>query len=454
MTDISAQAADTESRMALADRQAAAYNVLAKTYGVALAGDPDTALKAQTFQQNEITNPLAVQQKQADLTGKNIENTGSQATNDYNALARPTILQGQKDTNAQTEQATQFAAQDQPGKIAQQKAQLASTNAEAGNASASAAATRYKTASSMSAEETSAASAMANQLLQVQRDGGDVEAAFNEMAPRIEAMPGVNKAHIESMRANLAHPDFLTNLSGQLGQLTVAQKGMVKLPFGDGSGYAMVPAASVPKAGPGVQSYVDPKTGQVSQRTIQQAQSPQALAIAKADLGQMDLQYDRTDKVLDTAISQVSGASTGFGAETIGRLPASQTKALEASIQAAKSNIALLTANLSRQGSKTGASAVPVRNMAEFKAYQDALGAVDIKASATVVRQQLDAVKTNLQALRGAVHDKFKATYGDAVSATSKPAAPQQSGGVQAGQTATGPNGQKIVFRNGQWAQQ
>ena len=195
---------------------------------------------------------------------------------------------------------------------------------------------------------------MANQLLAVRNSGGDVNAAFEEMAPRIEAMPGVEKSHIEGMRANVGRPGFLENLAGQLGNTTLAQKGMVKLPNSDGSGYSFVPSSSVPKAAPGVQSYFDVKTRQVGQRTVQQTQSPQAINIAKADLGQMDLQYDRTAKVIDKAIGQVSNASAGFGAETIGRLPASQTKALQASIDAAKGNIALLTANLARQGNKNG----------------------------------------------------------------------------------------------------
>lgn len=419
MADISAQSADLESRMTQADRQAAAYNVLSKTYGVDLAGDPDTALKAQTYTQNTLTNPLAVQQKQADLTGTSITNAGNQATNDYNTLSRPTILQGLQDKNAQTEQDTQFAAQNQPGKLKQQTAQTSATNAEAGASSAQAAQTRYSTASSMSAEETNASLGMANQLLQVRNSGGDVQAAFDEMAPRVEALPGVNKGHIESLRNVIGNPGVLENLAGQLGNMTVAQKGMVKLPLSDGSGYRLVPAASVPKAAPGVQSFVDPKTGQVGQRTVQQAQSPQAVAIAKADLGQMDLQYGRTNDVINKAISQVNGESTGFGAETIGRLPASQTKTLQASVDAMKSNVALLTANLARQGNKGGASAVPVRNMAEFKAYQDALGAVDLKASPTVVKQQLQAVQANLKSLQGAVHDKYKAQYGDTVSVTS-----------------------------------
>lgn len=137
---------------------------------------------------------------------------------------------------------------------------------------------------------------------------------------------------------------------------------------------------------------------------------PQNVAIARADLGQMDLQYGRTFNALEKATNLVTPFSTGVGAATIGRLPASQTKALEAQIQTAKSNIALITANMSRQGGKS--SAIPVRNMQEFKAYQDALGAIDVHAAPSVVRDQIATAHTSLQNLQSGVHTMYQAKYG------------------------------------------
>jgi hypothetical protein len=87
--------AATEQASALSadERKNAAFNALAKAYGPQ-AGDPDAALKMQQFGQHELTDPIAVQQAQADLTGKNLSNTGTQQTNDYNALANPKKLTG------------------------------------------------------------------------------------------------------------------------------------------------------------------------------------------------------------------------------------------------------------------------------------------------------------------------------------------------------------------------
>jgi len=430
--DVNAQnkeAADYQGALDIQARKTAAYNAFAKQYGPGPAGDPAAALQLQEMGQRNLTSPIAVQQAGADLTGKNLSNAGVTESNAFALRDDPLKLEhaalentGQGLSNAKTQQDTTFAAQEQPLKLAQTRAQTGLIGAEAGNQSASAAQTRQQTAMTGSNAEQTAKLGMVNQLMQVKQQGGDVGAAFAQMAPQLKTMAGVTASHIDAIGARLAEPGFLENAAGMLGNTVVAQKGMEQLPLADGSGFRMVPTASVPKAAPGIQNVIDPKTGQVTQRTVGMGQSPQALAIAKADLGQIDLQYARTNGVIDKAISQVGSTSTGLGAETVGLLPGSTRKALEANIQGAKSNIALLTANLSRQGGK-GSAPIPVRNMAEFKAYQDALGAVDVTASAPVVRQQLQAVKTNLADLQEAVHTKFGATYGAQLAPAATPAA-------------------------------
>lgn len=404
------------------ERKTAAYNAFNKVYGPGPAGDPDAAVTLQGYAQKQLTNPIAVQQAQSTLDQTNIKNAGDVEDNSYNALAHPLMIQsdqlkntGQGLENTKTAQDTDFAAQDQPLVLKGKQAAINASNASAGAENANAASTRLATATTASGTEQNASLGMANQLLQVRNSGGDVEAAFDQMAPRIAQMPGVNAQHIQAMRGQLNQPGFLENLAGQLGSTTVAQKGMVKLPISDGSGYRMVPVGSVPKAAPGIQNFVDAKTGQVGQRTVQQSASPQATAIAKTDLGQMDLQYGRTNKFLTDALGKVNAASTGVGGETIGKLPGSAARSLQASVDSAKSNIALLTANLMRQGSKTGSSPVAVRNLQEFKAYQDALGRIDTSASPAAVKAQILDAQNNLAALRTGVHAKFAAQYGAGV---------------------------------------
>ena len=53
-------------------RKTAAYNALINTYGP-IAGDPDSALKLQEYGQRERTNPIAVEQGQADLLAQKLQ---------------------------------------------------------------------------------------------------------------------------------------------------------------------------------------------------------------------------------------------------------------------------------------------------------------------------------------------------------------------------------------------
>jgi hypothetical protein len=67
-----------------------------------------------------------------------------------------------------------------------------------------------------------------------------------------------------------------------------------------------------------------------------------------------------------------------------------------------------------------------VRNLQEFRAYQDALGRIDTTASPATVRAQIQEAQSNLQALQAGVHAKYTAQYGADVEG--KAAAPAAGG--------------------------
>jgi hypothetical protein len=222
--------AATEQASALSadERKNAAFNALAKAYGPQ-AGDPDAALKMQQFGQHELTDPIAVQQAQADLTGKNLSNTGAQQTNDYNFLANPKKLTGldlentgKQDQNTQTEQTTDFDAQLQPGKVAQQGAQLDSTKAATRASNASTAASNAETAQRRftlatdegQADRTSAMGLLAG-LSDVVNQGGDLGEAFDRLAPQIAKFEGTTPDHLQGLRAKLLQDP--ANTINQLG---------------------------------------------------------------------------------------------------------------------------------------------------------------------------------------------------------------------------------------------
>jgi hypothetical protein len=221
-------ASEQASALSADERKNAAFNALAKAYGPQ-ANDPDAALKMQQFGQHELTDPIAVQQAQADLTGKNLSNTGTQQTNDFNFLANPKKLTGldlentgKQDQNTQTEQTTDFDAQLQPGKVAQQGAQLDSTKAATRASNASTAASNAETAQRRftlatdegQADRTSAMGLLAG-LSDVVNQGGDLGEAFDRLAPQIAKFEGTTPDHLQGLRAKLLQDP--ANTISQLG---------------------------------------------------------------------------------------------------------------------------------------------------------------------------------------------------------------------------------------------
>lgn len=209
--------AATEQAGALAadERKDAAYNALKNTYGVALAGDPDTAIKDQEYTQRTLTNPIAVQQANANLTGTDLTNTGLGLANTYNAAANPLKLTGLADTNANTEASTANTQASTnrtntllPGEVSQQGATLKQTNAQTGYLGAETAHTNQETATSAfslntakAAQDRTAAMGVLASLSDTASQGGDVGATFDKLAPMIAKYENVSPDHLTALRA-------------------------------------------------------------------------------------------------------------------------------------------------------------------------------------------------------------------------------------------------------------
>lgn len=238
--------AGTEQAGALAndERKAAAYNALANTYGVALAGDPDTALKAQKFQQNALTDPIAVQQAQATLAGTNLTNTGLDQTNTYNAAANPLKLTGLKDVNANTEATTGYTQANTnkvntllPGEVAQQGATLKQTNAQTGYLGAETAHTNVETQTgrlalntAQGAQDRTAVMGLLSGLSDTAVAGGDIGAQFDKIAPQIAQFEGVTPDHLAGLRSQLVKDPINTinTLTDSIHGLQMAALGQTK----------------------------------------------------------------------------------------------------------------------------------------------------------------------------------------------------------------------------------
>jgi hypothetical protein len=248
------------------ERKAAAYNALSKKYGEGVAFDPAAALKAQEYGQHELTDPIAVNQAAADLQGKVLSNAGQDETNKYNVLNHPKLLEkqdldntGQGLTNQQTQQTTQFDAQLQPGKVAQQKATLDSTRAGTGLTGAQTSqiqqetkAAKFKLATDEGAQLRSSAMGLLAGLSDTAATGGDIGAAFDKIAPQIAAFEGVDQAHLAPLRAQLMKDPVgtINSLSAAIHEANVAatrgtQAGMLAQQKYDDAKAAQVQALGV-----------------------------------------------------------------------------------------------------------------------------------------------------------------------------------------------------------------
>jgi hypothetical protein len=211
------QGAEFERGLTNDERKTAAYNALSNTYGVALAGDPDTALKDQEFTQREQTNPIAVKQAQSTLAGTDLENAGKTESNKFNALADPFKLTALSDANANTEATTaQTKANTNrtnallPGELTQQTAQTGLTRAQTGLTGAETAHTKAETAQSnftlntaQAAQQRTTAMGLLAGLSDTAANNGDIGAAFDKVAPLIAQYEGVTPDHLQGLRAQL-----------------------------------------------------------------------------------------------------------------------------------------------------------------------------------------------------------------------------------------------------------
>jgi hypothetical protein len=77
MADLTNEGADFARGLTTDERRTQAFNALSKAYGPAVAFDPVAAAQAQAVKQKDLTNPIAVQQDQANLQTTQLANTDS-----------------------------------------------------------------------------------------------------------------------------------------------------------------------------------------------------------------------------------------------------------------------------------------------------------------------------------------------------------------------------------------
>lgn len=404
--------------LAADERKTAAYNALSNTYGAALAGDPDTAIKAQEFEQRQQINPIAVQQAQSTLAGSNIKNTGEQQTNDFNALANPKRLTGLDLTNANT-QATTAEIQANtnktntllPGDVAQQGAQLQATRAQTGLAGAETAHANVETAqgrfslnTQQAAQDRQSAMGILASLSDVASNGGDVGAKFDDLAPLIAKYEGVDPAHMAPLRAQLVKDPVGTinklsdaiqaanltaigaNGKGASGALAMMKFSQGQMSLKDGLNFTAQRTAAVPGLTEQMAALVPQLSDLATIRKVK-AEIPgtpeykfnQLVDQLKPNLSLDDI---RTLKASGTSLGRVTNQEMGMAANAVANMDLGQDKStLNANLTRIKTTYGMVNNNVQADIKRigTGGGVVPkaTQPSAQFQeggVYTDAKG--------------------------------------------------------------------------------
>ena len=460
-----------------------AYNALIAAYGPT-AGDPVAAAQMQEVGQRSLTNPIAVQQAQAGLVG-------TQQTNAFNAANDPQRLQAQALANTGAAQTQAFQAQDQPGVLALQRADVGLKGAQAGAAGAQAgyygaetgktnieaAAAAQALAFSNAADVTGSLMATRDAAVKAGATDGGAGAIAGSLPTLIPALTaaGVPVQQAQALaRSAVTNPAVLDNISD------AAKTHYANIALSKGN--VMLTPQALAQAAQNYQQTGQPTIGGMGGAKVNTAvvnaaaATPGGITGVPAAAQQFKSTQDYKNELADTNIGKVGGKLVSVNAI------AAHTDLMEqfaGAIAQGKSGLPAVNAVQAEWQKQTG-SPMPTNFDAqktllsgEMTRYLTSRGDVHMTeqfekdmaraSSLPQVVGVLDALRSDMGAQLGALRQQATA-YGAASQFDKQltPAAQKLLTGAsgaatpvatsfQQGQTATGPGGQKIMFNNGAW---
>jgi len=194
--------------------------------------------------------------------------------------------------------------------------------------------------------------------------------------------------------------------------------------------------------------YTDPNNPRAGLSPIPGGPAAQDLK-EKEELGQ---QRDTTASakyagILDEAnqaFDNINAITSGFIGASTGKVRGTQAYTLAKQLDTLKANLGFDRLTQMREESKTGGALGQVSNI-ELNLLTSSLTSLDTGLPPGQLRRNVDKVRTHYQNFIDALSGKMPQGY-DAHGNPSGDGEP-----FKEGQTATGPNGEKIVYRNGQW---
>jgi hypothetical protein len=389
-------------------RQTGAYNALAQQYGP-VAGDPDAAIKMQEFGQRQLTNPIDVQQKQASLTGTNLENTGRAETNSYNAQAHP--LEIAQKTEANREQPLQFNSEQQ-----QRAASTASMRATAAHTGVETQTAQF----ALNEPQAAVTARVVNALSDARDKGADPSATFQSLAPALVQQGVMTKEHAVSLATAIrTNPAVIDQLPQMLGGMGV--KGMTMVPYSDDPRKTMaVPTSAMPKSQPGIQYTINRQTGAIEGHPV--SGTPQALKMAQGELNATKtveaarMSYTTAETYADAAHQNILHAqqlADAAGMNAYNPLYGSKAKELKNTLQSVGADVVNNIINNFKSSAGPGqASGVGRIMQSEIALWQHAYAAVQESNTPTTLRYNLGQLDRSLSRLRAANQLYNKNVYG------------------------------------------
>lgn len=207
-----------------AERKSAAYNALNRAYGPAVAYDPATALQAQTYGQREKTNPLEVEQAQANLDTTKHTNAFNTQMNPKKLVEQDATNQGKALGNIKTSQEIDQSDQEFPLTLSEKRANIAQSNAATASSNASTKNSNFELNSKVATQQRTTAMGLLASLSDTAVEGGDIGAAFDKVAPLLAQFQGVDPKSLGPMRAALVQDPTgtINRLSTALAQANTA----------------------------------------------------------------------------------------------------------------------------------------------------------------------------------------------------------------------------------------
>lgn len=250
-------------------RKTAAYNALKSIYGDQ-AGDPDNWLKDTQAQANVEKQPFVAPQAAADV-GQTTANTNYLNANTANAVETGKYIAPKSEADIAQSNAATGASQAQtatanaalPYVAPKAQAEIAASNAQTGQANASTNVLNTQAATAQGVQQRGAAAGLISTLSDTANKGGDMGAAFDQMAPQIAAMEGVDSAHLAPLRQML-----IDDPTGTINKLQAGLQGINQQAIA-GSGKANAATLQTPQEKAAAISVIRERTGNVPTQVLQ-----------------------------------------------------------------------------------------------------------------------------------------------------------------------------------------